>query len=1276
MRKFLVFICCFASSLPTWAQTSLREERLPVRMQGKWGCIDLAGKVIISPVFDYISTFKNGTAIAQKNGKLGVIDKHGNTLLPFEHLNLDTLSTECFATRNEAGKWGVIKINGEIVVPIAYTQIVAQKYGAKNTFFQARQEGLWDAYNEAGKRISTEHEAYDFYKPTLIVCKRNDKLGLVNINGTPILPTEYESFAPYPYRTDYFYVQKDKKFGLVTDSGKVIVPCEYDYIKTVGQGGNRVTIQRAENTLIEVGKQGKKGIFSILFEEILPAEYDDFEPHPQYANLITITKGGAQGLFDRNTRKVVLPCKFSNIVLITNDLAIISQEKDNITLSGAHNIATNKELISVQYNSLQTVGSGRNMYFIASYTNQYTIYNQQGRKITQNLPLDDVRFDVAGIFLLRVGKVWGLLNEACFVQPQFDGISPFKRNLALTRMGNLYGLINNRGQVIAPIQYLQIKMIGQTARAFRTDGSTDIITFDEQGNFVERTTYSTKLKTIGIKKDQTKVEEKKAEEWQFDLEQAQRSLPARANLPTQTPRRVSGIPTRSLNDFTFGAHSFVYNGAVQKWCVLRQSGDTLIPAIFEYVNEIPSLGFVQTAHVIEDTEGDTKGKKFVHWGLLDAETGKWIYPETKDALRQVEALLKDFQRGEIGRTSAFFLRKDGVAINSVKVTEKQKIERRYLAYCEPFDTLTNLAEFNAGGSIDKKLARIKPNVTNGAWGLMNRSGVVVSSPTYHEIRPKRQMYFVRRDNAWGVLDSTGREVVPCLYAKTDYVPNNEGTPMRDFILLSKTVERFGFLDSSRTIVIDATFKNAQHFREGFAPVMCDSTVGKELKTLWTFIDKQGNLLHPYAFREAKHFHEGLAGVKIGQKWGYLNTQGQIAVEPAYSQVQDFHEGKAVVRDFNTGKLHYINQDGSRLNELAYEKASNFEQGIAIAQDSEKKLYGLLQASGTWLLPPKYVHIAPFNEQGYAHYKDELGAKLGLLDRQGREITKAKYTKIELFEQGLARVAQGATWNFIDTTGTPLLKQGLPEVHHFEENLCLAHNGTGWGYLNRQGAWQILPTYERATHFAHHIAEVKPRNSTKNIYIDTLGNEVGKPKDWYTLGDFTEHKPDSTLRLMRIHREGRWGYWDRERQRMFLYPTYRKATAFYNGYARIEDLRGDTRYINTKKQTFRALPNGVRWFDTENDQFKTIRKNGLYGFATLQDFVYSEPKFAHLGEPHEDRILVSIRALYGVADRQGQILLQPIYERVVYMGADIFRVEVNDQIGYWHKTKGWLWEARK
>jgi hypothetical protein len=99
-------------------------------------------------------------------------------------------------------------------------------------------------------------------------------------------------------------------------------------------------------------------------------------------------------------------------------------------------------------------------------------------------------------------------------------------------------------------------------------------------------------------------------------------------------------------------------------------------------------------------------------------------------------------------------------------------------------------------------------------------------------------------------------------------------------------------------------------------------------------------------------------------------------------------------------------------------------------------------------------------------------------------------------------------------------------------------------------------------------------------------------------------------------------------------------------------------------------------DIERDNFKILRAEGLYGFATLHDFVYSEPKFSLVGELSEGRILACVPTLYGVSDRRGKMLLEPVYERILYVGEGIFRVEINDQIGYWHKEKGWLWAVQK
>jgi hypothetical protein len=1264
----------FLSVLPAYAQQNAPVELLPTRMQGKWGCIDKSGKMIIPAEYEFVSYFRAGKAIAQKGKFLGVIDKTNKVLLPFEHLNLDTLTNECFATRNSAGKWGVIKITGETIVPTAFDRVLAQKlYDNTNleaVFFQVKKGEFWGAYNTAGKEISPAiFEKYSFQSKDLIVREKDGLKGLVTLEGQEILPTEYEQFQTFPYNATYFYTRKQKMWGLAHESGKIAIPCEYDYIKTWGQEGSTTVIRSAANTFLEVSKAGKKGLYSLDFKILVPCEYDFIEKQDAYPNYYVVSKMGNNGLFDRRSMTLVLDCIYTHIFLQSDEIAIVRQTKDYVSISGVLNFMKKKEIVPIQYNIVEALEGGGRKYFLATQLKNYTIYNQIGQILLKNEPLDEVEFDNMGIFQIQSNGKWGVFNEFGTIKPVFESISHFKRNLALVRLNNLSGLVNIRAQIVIPVAYKHIKMSGQTARLSNPNGGTEVIIFDAQGNIIDRVTYQTQLKTIGIKKDKNVKEE--GETWEFEMEE-RRVMERRSNnsAPAVVDLRRLGIPQRSTTSFTIDNLTFGYYASLARWYALRQGGDTLLKPLYVYVKEIPELHLVQIAQIKEETEGDDKGKFFAHWGLLDSQTGKWIFALSKEALGKTQGLIEDFRRGSVGRLPMSFLRRDGFLISSLKMTEKGKNVVKNIFYCEPYDTLTHLAQFNSGGFIiDKKSLLNKANLKGGLWGLMSREGAVATLPTYQDIRQRSKLYFVK-NGRYGALDSTGKEIIPCKFSRIAYLQNTQKKEMTDFVLLATHVERFGFLDSSRTVIIDAQFKKALPFKEGFAPVMQDSL------SLWTFIDKQGNVLHPFQFREVRHFSEGLAAVKIGQKWGYLNNKGQIVIEPTYSQAQDFQEGKALVREVLTGKLLYIDTHNMPVGSLRFEKAYPFSKGVAVAQDIEKHLFGLLNEKGEWFLPARYVEITPFNEQGYAFYKTELGNRIGLLDRQGREITKPKYTKIEPFENGLAQVADGSDWNFIDSTGNTLLKNSYKELHHFEGNLCLAKTDEGYGYLNRKGEWQILPTFERASHFENFVAEVTPKNARKSIYIDTTGKEVSKPKDWLTLGDFAEYEADSLLPIARILYNGRWGYWDRVRQKIFIFPFYRKASAFYNGYAKIEDLRGNIRYISLRKETLPALPNKVLWYDSEHDNYKTIRENGLYGFATLHDFVYSEPKFSKVGELQENRVPVVVPTLYGVADRRGNILLEPVYERIIYAGEDIFRVEINDKIGYWHKTKGWLWEVQK
>ncbi|HEC1792471.1 TPA: WG repeat-containing protein [Campylobacter lari] len=51
---------------------------IQAKLNGKWGFIDKNGEIIINPIFDNVSNFKENLASVNLNGKWDFIDKNGN----------------------------------------------------------------------------------------------------------------------------------------------------------------------------------------------------------------------------------------------------------------------------------------------------------------------------------------------------------------------------------------------------------------------------------------------------------------------------------------------------------------------------------------------------------------------------------------------------------------------------------------------------------------------------------------------------------------------------------------------------------------------------------------------------------------------------------------------------------------------------------------------------------------------------------------------------------------------------------------------------------------------------------------------------------------------------------------------------------------------------------------------------------------------------------------------------------------------------------------------
>jgi hypothetical protein len=74
------------------------EGRAIVRLNGKYGCVNLEGNEVVPLYYDYVDNFSEGRATVILDGKKGVIDLEGNEVIPCWYENIERQSYDFVAT--------------------------------------------------------------------------------------------------------------------------------------------------------------------------------------------------------------------------------------------------------------------------------------------------------------------------------------------------------------------------------------------------------------------------------------------------------------------------------------------------------------------------------------------------------------------------------------------------------------------------------------------------------------------------------------------------------------------------------------------------------------------------------------------------------------------------------------------------------------------------------------------------------------------------------------------------------------------------------------------------------------------------------------------------------------------------------------------------------------------------------------------------------------------------------------------------------------------------
>jgi hypothetical protein len=230
--------------------------------------------------------------------------------------------------------------------------------------------------------------------------------------------------------------------------------------------------------------------------------------------------------------------------------------------------------------------------------------------------------------------------------------------------------------------------------------------------------------------------------------------------------------------------------------------------------------------------------------------------------------------------------------------------------------------------------------------------------------------------------------------------------------------KYGFMDETEKVIIEAKYKNVMEFSEGLAAV--------QVKDKWGFIDKTGQMVIAPEYYEVKSFSDGLAVAKRGvlERYGYINTKGEEALPFDFGSPGSFYKGFATDPAMVEYKMKYgfIDKEGNQVVKPTYEQVTQEGEFWKVVLDGKT---GFLDSALNVAVPIEYDVTYSFSEGLIAvniggkfneYYRIE-GGKWGFADKQGKLVAPVIYDSVESFNrEGKAKVKLNGEEFFINKLG--------------------------------------------------------------------------------------------------------------------------------------------------------------------------------------------------------------------------------------------------------------------
>ncbi|MFD9420307.1 WG repeat-containing protein [Streptomyces goshikiensis] len=243
-------------------------------------------------------------------------------------------------------------------------------------------------------------------------------------------------------------------------------------------------------------------------------------------------------------------------------------------------------------------------------------------------------------------------------------------------------------------------------------------------------------------------------------------------------------------------------------------------------------------------------------------------------------------------------------------------------------------------------------------------------------------------------------------------------------------------------------------------------------------DGRGGFVAPAADREGR--------------CGYLDHRGEWLAEPALAYTEAFEDNGLSRFQAGDGRWGYAGTDGTPVIPATLAEAHVFRHGLAAAR--AEGAMGFVDATGRFVIRPRYAAAGSFAENGLAGVRTVEGGPCGYVDRAGRTVIEPRFDGVRPFgPDGAAPVRVGDLWGLIDEKGEWIVEPSFPMLNAFDANgLAYVLGGPIGdrfrGFVNARGEVVIKASRHRISE-VFRCGLVRFDNGYAHGYPDATGEEV-------------------------------------------------------------------------------------------------------------------------------------------------------------------------------------------